>query len=61
MGNGAVCALGITYQFLLLQMLGTKEFKNFYIWYNAVCVDSLIGQIEVGESLKHGQSKYWKR
>ena len=48
MGNGAVSALKITYQFLLLQMLETKEFKNFYIWYNAVCVDSLIGQIEVG-------------
>lgn len=42
-----VCALEIIYHFLPLQMLGTKEFKNFYIWYNAVCVDSLIGQIEV--------------
>ena len=37
----------VLYQFVPLQMLGTKEFKNFYIWYNAVCLDSLIGQIEV--------------
>ena len=33
-------------------MLGTKEFRNFYVWYNAVCVDSLIGQIEVLSQLR---------
>ena len=62
---GSVCFGNYLPVLTITQMLGTKEFKNFYIWYNAVCVDSLIGQIEVGLRCKHKawaiKGKDWKR